>query len=78
VQVRIGVQFVPKELVVETAETAEDVERALADALAEERGVLVLKDQRGGRVVVPADRIGYLEISEEESRSVGFGGSQYA
>ncbi|MFI0353569.1 DUF3107 domain-containing protein [Actinomadura sp. 9N407] len=77
-QVRIGVQFVPKELVVETAETAEEVQRALGDALAEERGVLVLKDQRGGRVVVPADRVGYLEITEEEGRTVGFGGSQYA
>ncbi|MFB4312674.1 DUF3107 domain-containing protein [Actinomadura sp. 21ATH] len=77
-QVRIGVQFVPKELVVETSQSADEVQRALADALAEDRGVLVLKDQRGGRVVVPADRVGYLEIAEEEGRTVGFGGSQYA
>ncbi|MDL4772078.1 MULTISPECIES: DUF3107 domain-containing protein [Thermomonosporaceae] len=75
-QVRIGVQFVPKELVVETARSADEVERALADALADEHGVFVLKDQRGGRVVVPADRVGYLEITEEEGRTVGFGGSQ--
>ncbi|WP_285698532.1 DUF3107 domain-containing protein [Actinomadura sp. NBRC 104412] len=76
-QVRIGVQFVPKELVVETGDSADDVQRALADALAEERGVLVLRDQRGGRVVIPADRVGYLEIAEEERQAVGFG-SQYA
>ncbi|MEW2357226.1 DUF3107 domain-containing protein [Spirillospora sp. NPDC029432] len=77
-QVRIGVQFVPKELVVETSQSADEVQRALADALAEDRGVLVLRDQRGGRVVVPADRVGYLEIAEEEDRTVGFGGSRYA
>ncbi|GLZ09841.1 ATP-binding protein [Actinomadura sp. NBRC 104425] len=79
-QVRIGVQSVPKELVVETAQSADEVQQALADALAAARadgaGVFVLTDQRGGRVVVPADRVGYLEIGEEENRTVGFG-SQY-
>ncbi|GAA4089934.1 MULTISPECIES: DUF3107 domain-containing protein [Actinomadura] len=75
-QVRIGVQSVPKELVVETAQSADEVQQALADALADDAGVFVLTDQRGGRVVVPADRVGYLEISEEENRAVGFG-SQY-
>ena len=78
VQVRIGVQFVPKELVVETAQSADEVQQALAEALAEDRGVLVLHDKRGGRVVIPADRVGYLEIAEEERQSVGFGASQYA
>lgn len=73
VQVRIGVQFVPKELVVETSMSADDVQLALENALAAERGILVLKDQRGGRVAIPADRVGYLEIAEEESRAVGFG-----
>lgn len=73
VQVRIGVQFVPKELVVETSLSADEVEQALTDALEAERGVFVLKDQRGGRVAIPADRVGYLEIAEEENRTVGFG-----
>ncbi|GAA3943226.1 hypothetical protein GCM10023085_26250 [Actinomadura viridis] len=73
-QVRIGVQFVAKELVVETAQSADEVQEALAEALAGPRGVLVLQDQRGGRVVVPAERLGYLEIAEEAGRTVGFGG----
>ena len=75
-QVRIGVQFVPKELVVDTAQSADEVQQTLADALAAEHGVFVLKDRRAGRVVIPADRVGYLEISEDEQRSVGFG-TQY-
>ncbi|TDD75345.1 DUF3107 domain-containing protein [Actinomadura rubrisoli] len=75
-QVRIGVQFVPKELVVDTEQSADEVQHALAEALAAERGVFVLKDRRNGRVVIPADRVGYLEITEEEGRSVGFG-TQY-
>ncbi|MBW8481306.1 DUF3107 domain-containing protein [Actinomadura parmotrematis] len=76
-QVRIGVQFVPRELVVDTRQSGEEVQRALAEALAEEHGVLVLDDVKGGRVVVPADRVGYLEIGEDEARRVGFGGNQY-
>lgn len=76
-QVRIGVQNVPKELVVDTDQSADEVQTALADALGKPGGVLALKDRRAGRVVVPAERVGYLEISEDEQRSVGFG-TQYA
>jgi hypothetical protein len=77
VQVRIGVQNVPKEIVVETDQSADEVQQALVDALAESNGVFVLKDRRSGRVVVPAGRVGYLEIAEDERRGVGFG-TQYA
>ncbi|TDD86994.1 DUF3107 domain-containing protein [Actinomadura darangshiensis] len=76
-QVRIGVQNVAKELVVDTGQSADEVQNALAEALAEPDGVLVLKDRRAGRIVVPARRVGYLEIAEDEQRSVGFG-TQYA
>ncbi|MEU8341258.1 DUF3107 domain-containing protein [Spirillospora sp. NPDC048832] len=76
-QVRIGVQNVAKELVVETSQSADEVTEALSTALDEPNGVLVLKDRRAGRVVIPAARVGYLEIAEDEQRSVGFG-SQYA
>ncbi len=72
-QVRIGVQLVPKELVVETSLSADEVEQALAAALAADNGILSIKDQRGGRIVIPAAHVGYLEIAEEESRQVGFG-----
>ena len=72
-QVRVGVQFVPKELVIETSQTADEVQQALADALTAGGGILVLKDQRGGRIVIPAGHVGYLEIAEEDNRQVGFG-----
>ncbi|TDD31006.1 DUF3107 domain-containing protein [Actinomadura sp. KC06] len=75
-QVRIGVQNVPKELVVDTGQSGDEVQAALADALSDPHGVFVLVDRRAGRVVIPADRVGYLEITEDEQRSVGFG-TQY-
>lgn len=72
-QVRIGVQYVPKELVVETNQSADEVQQALADALNEGHSLFVIQDERGGRIVIPADRLAYLEIEESESRQVGFG-----
>jgi uncharacterized protein DUF3107 len=72
VQVRIGVQSVPKELVVETSLSPAEVEQAVADALAEDDGVFALKS-KNGRVVVPAAKLAYVEIAESETPAVGFG-----
>jgi hypothetical protein len=36
-------------------------------------GVLVLSNVKGGKVLVPADKIAYLEFGGNEPRRVGFG-----
>jgi Protein of unknown function (DUF3107) len=72
VEVRIGIQSVPRELVVETNATADEVEAALKTAVSAQAGVLVLADAKGGRVLVPAEKVGYLEFSGNEPRRVGF------
>ena len=72
-EVKIGVRHAPRELVVETSDTAEDVEAALAAALAED-GAFTLTDTRGRRVVVPARGVAYLEIGTGVSGTVGFRG----
>jgi len=73
VEVKIGIQSVPRALVVETDATAEEVERDLAAALAGGDGVFSLSTQKGGRLVVPADKIAYVEFSTDQARRVGFG-----
>ncbi len=40
--------------------------RRSADALKARRGVLTLVDEKGRRVVVPADKIAYVEIAEAD------------
>jgi hypothetical protein len=72
VEVKIGIQSVPRELVVETKSSPEEVERMLAAAVADS-GVFILNDDKGGRVLVPADKIAYVEIGGSESRRIGFG-----
>ncbi len=71
-EVKIGIPSVPRELRVETSSTQEEVENALKTALAAEAGVLVLSDGNGGKVLVPADKIAYLEFGGTEPRRVGF------
>jgi hypothetical protein len=74
VEVKIGVQSIPREIMVETDSSAQEVERALAQAMADgEHGLFVLADDKGGKVIVPATKIGYLEFSGIEQRRVGFG-----
>jgi hypothetical protein len=72
VEVKIGIQHAPRELVVDTGETAEAVEKMVADAVASESGVLALTDSKGRKVLVPASRIAYVEIGGALAGQVGF------
>lgn len=74
-EVKIGIQSIPRELVVDTDATAEEVERDLAAALgaADGHGMFALTTQKGGRVLVPADKIAFVEFGGDQSRRVGFG-----
>jgi hypothetical protein len=75
VEVKIGVQFAPRELVLESTLSPTQVEQAVAEALSGRSGVLTLVDEKGRRVVVPADKLAYVEIAETETRRVGFAAS---
>jgi hypothetical protein len=73
VEVKIGIQSIPRELVVDTDASAAEVERALTEALgADGSAVLALTTQKGGRVIVPADKIAFVEFGGDSSRRVGF------
>jgi hypothetical protein len=73
VEVKIGVQHAPREIVLESGQSAEEVERAVADALAGKAQLLSLTDEKGRKVLIPAEKIAYVEIGEPAVRRVGFG-----
>jgi len=73
VEVKIGVQYAVRELVLESAQSPDEVAKAVSDALKADIGVLTLVDEKGRRVLVPADKLAYVEIAETEQRRVGFG-----
>ncbi|MQY16708.1 hypothetical protein SRB5_69100 [Streptomyces sp. RB5] len=73
VEVKIGVQHSPREITVESGQAAEEIERAVADALGGKEPLLSLVDERGRKVLVPAEKISYVEIGAPAVRKVGFG-----
>ncbi len=71
-EVRVGVQHAPRELALDSAQSPDEVAQAVTAALTK-GGVLTLVDEKGRRVMVPVDKLAYVEIAEAETRRVGFG-----
>jgi hypothetical protein len=72
VQVRITISNVTSDLNFESALGAEQIQSAVNAAL-KSGDALVLEDIRGRVMMVPADKIGFVEIGEQTDRRVGFG-----
>ncbi|GLZ81932.1 ATP-binding protein [Actinorhabdospora filicis] len=70
-EVKIGVQYAPRELVVDSAQSADEVHKTVAEAL-EGNGLLRLSDKTGRTVIIPVGKIAYVEIAEQTQRTVGF------
>ena len=72
VEVKIGVQYAPRELSVSTEKAPQDVLAALDEALKNDT-VFTLTDDKGRTVAVPAARVAYLDFTSDVGRKVGFG-----
>ncbi|TQL67336.1 uncharacterized protein DUF3107 [Nocardioides albertanoniae] len=72
-EVKIGVQQAARELVVETEESSESVEKLITDAL-DGGKVLALTDTKGRKVIVPTDKLAYVELGPTKTGKVGFAG----
>ena len=71
-EIKIGVKGALRELVLETDATPESIAADVDEAL-KAGGVLNLTDSRGRQVLVPADKLAFVEFGEPEARRVGFG-----
>ena len=71
-QVRIAVTDVSSELSFECHSSPAEIKSAVTSALAANTP-LTLTDIRGHEILVPAAKIGYIEIGEPVERRVGFG-----
>jgi hypothetical protein len=72
VEVKIGVQYSPRELVLDSDQAPEEVAQLVTAAI-DGGGVLNLVDEKGRRILVPVDKLAYVEIGEALERRVGFG-----
>lgn len=72
VQVRISISHASGDLSFESALSATDIQSAVGAALSSGEA-LTLEDIRGHLIIVPAGKIGFVEIGEQTDRRVGFG-----
>jgi len=72
VEVKIGIQNVGREIVLESNQDADAVAALVSEAI-KNSTELRLADDKGRTVIVPGGSIGYVELGAEESRRVGFG-----
>ncbi len=71
-EVKIGIENVSRELMVDSSQTGEEVQEAVAKALEGTERVLSLVDAKGRRVIVPVDKLAYVEIGSPTVGQVGF------
>ena len=69
-EVKIGVQYSSRELIIDTDRSSDEIHKAVAEAV--EAGILSLTDTKGRRVIVPADKLAYVEIGSPPVGQVGF------
>ena len=73
-EVRIGVVYTPREIVLEMGDDAEKVSETIESAVKEKTALLWLTDSKGKRLGIPLDKLAYVEIASPDSdRKVGFG-----
>ncbi|WP_104089778.1 DUF3107 domain-containing protein [Arthrobacter sp. GMC3] len=70
-EIKIGIQNVAREIILESEQSSDEVAAAVSEALA--KGTeLRLTDEKGRVIIVPGNALGYVELGGEKARSVGF------
>ncbi|RRQ26446.1 DUF3107 domain-containing protein [Rhodococcus sp. Eu-32] len=72
VEVKIGVSESSRELVVNSAQSPDEVEALVATALEGKDGVLSLVDEKGRKFLIHISKVAYVEIGPADARKVGF------
>jgi hypothetical protein len=68
----IGIQQTARDISLESEETPEQVSKKVTEAITS-GGLLTLTDAKGRTVIVPAEKIAYVDLGPVSGRRVGFG-----
>ena len=71
-EIRIGIVHSSRELTLDSEDSQEVVQEAVQKAL-EDEAPLILKDRRERQVLIPIDKLAYIEFGGPVDRKVGFG-----
>ena len=71
-EVKIGVQFASRELIIDSSLSGDEVASAVNEALSGDTAVLSLVDTKGRRILVPSEKLAYVELGTPTAGQVGF------
>jgi len=71
-EIKIGIQNVPREATLNVDLTMDQVVQAYTQAR-NTNGLVTLTDATGRQMMLPASSIAYIEFGQEHARPVGFG-----
>ncbi|MEU2043762.1 DUF3107 domain-containing protein [Nocardia niwae] len=71
-EVKIGISDSPRELVINSAQTQDEVEALVSGAFGSDGGVLSLSDEKGRKFLIQASKVAYVEIGSTTGGRVGF------
>jgi hypothetical protein len=71
-EVKIGVQNANRELLIDSDLDGAELEKAIEAALTGASPVLSLTDTKGRKVIVPSDKLAFVEIGSPAVGQVGF------
>ena len=70
-EVKIGITDIPREVNIDTTATAEELTAMLREAV-QSSSLLELADEKGRRILIPGNRIAYLDLGSPSSRTVPY------
>jgi hypothetical protein len=73
VEVKIAVKGTTRELVLETEQSSDDIAATVRAAIEDHVGMLDLTDAKGRRILIPSDKISFVEFGQPSRGRVGFG-----
>jgi hypothetical protein len=71
-EIRIGIVHSSRELTLDSEDSTEVLQETVRKALAD-AAPLILKDRRQRQVLIPVDKLAYIEFGDPVDRKVGFG-----
>ncbi|MFE7721074.1 DUF3107 domain-containing protein [Nocardia rhizosphaerihabitans] len=71
-EVKIGISDSPRELVINSAQSPDEIEALVTEALSGASGVVSLTDEKGRKFLIQAAKVAYVEIGSPAVGRVGF------
>lgn len=71
-EVKIGISDSPRELVINSAQSPDEIEALVSEALSGVSGVVSLTDEKGRKFLIQSAKVAYVEIGSTATGRVGF------